>query len=487
MLLTDIVTSAMLLGAAGAGGDMPFWATANQFGLMPDKSGAIALVQARQDFDPSKDFQWEWGVSLGARGDMVKPIEFLPDEVYAGVRWKPLYLELGMKRPVQKYFGADSRLGTLSTSAGNVANSGNAMNMPGYSLNLAPVSISGPRNWVQISGAWGDYRTWDNRYVKGAWVHNMKAYLHVNIYDFSFISGLDHYAMWAGTSPVFGEHKVTFMDYVRMSLGMSAPAGSSYNPGDQVNVIGDQKGALLFRFEYRGKGWTASFQHDIPYEDKSGMKFQNFPDGVNTLSFSFEDKKRWVSDVVYEFIYTMKQSGPLHERPATPEEKAKQDPNDPWYGYVLLNGEDDYFNNEEYCSGWTHHGRTIGLPLITPWGTKAGKWNRRDITMGVENNRIRAHHLGISGMLFRQVPYRLMLTYSDNFGTYRKHRKPEEYITDWPGYSQFSAGFNAIIPFLDGRLQLLPGIYFDCGQVLPSRFGATLGLVYNMNFKYGKK
>ena len=49
------------------------------------------------------------------------------------------------------------------------------------------------------------------------------------------------------------------------------------------------------------------------------MGFQNFPDGVNTLWFGFDDKDRWVTDILYEYQYTMWQSGTRHDRPTTEE------------------------------------------------------------------------------------------------------------------------------------------------------------------------
>ena len=36
-----------------------------------------------------------------------------------------------------------------------------------------------------------------------------------------------------------------------------------------------------------------------------------------------------------------------------------------------------------------------------------------------ENNRIRAYHLGLSGQFFRRMPYKLMLTCSQNYGRFR--------------------------------------------------------------------
>ena len=64
--MNEFALSLLLLGALSTGGPLPFWSTAGQWGLMPEGSGALALVQAGTQYDPAKDFQWKWGVSLGA-------------------------------------------------------------------------------------------------------------------------------------------------------------------------------------------------------------------------------------------------------------------------------------------------------------------------------------------------------------------------------------------------------------------------------------
>lgn len=474
-ILADIISSVMLLGALGTDGNMPFWATANSYGLMPESSGALVVAQAGMDWSGGKNWKYRWNVSLAGRNDNYSAFQLIPDEVYAGIRWKMLSLDLGIQHSERDYLAADPLLGSLSTTSGRLCMSSNSRSLPGYTLRLEPWSIPGTKDIVQLFGCWGDYCAIDRRYVEYPWVHNMRLGLKLNVWRFSLTLALDHYAMWAGYSPDYGRMSNSFADYFRMCFGMKASAGPE---GDRINVIGDQRGSELIRLDYIGNGWRISAAHEIPYEDKSGMRFDNFPDGVNTLSFSFDRKNRWVSDVVYEFIYTMNQSGPLHERPATSEEKAAQDPSDPWYGYVVLCGEDDYFNHEEYKSGWTLFGRTAGLPLITPVGTRSGEWSRNKITLGVENNRIIAHHAAVSGMLFRKVPYRLMLTYSRNYGIFRKHRPIEGFDGNWPGLWQFSGGLSAVIPLLQGRIQLIPALSFDKGEIMPDCFGATLGIRY---------
>ena len=482
----------MLTGALSSGGTLPFWMSSNQFGLMPEHSGALAVLQADTQFDTSKAFQWRWGVSLAANYDKgpVLPegtadFSVMVDELYASARWKMFSIDAGMKHDPIDFYASSRYLGSLSTTSGHVAASSNARSMPGYMINLDPVPIPFTGRHVWFYANFGDYVTLDQRYVQGALVHRTKFGFKFNITKrLDFTLGLDHYGIWAGESPLYGKMPVTFDNYFRVITGHGA--SSSGTISDQLNVIGDQGGGEIWRFDYRGEGWKATFLHDVPYNDGSGMGLGNFPDGVNTLWFGFDNKDRWVSDVVYEFIYSRNQSGWYHDRPTTEEERAHLDPSDQYhYWHHIRGGGDNYFNNGEYRSGWTHFGRTIGLPLFVPTGTHDGTWTGHGIVLGVENTRIRAHHAGVSGKIMRKYPYKLMLTYSQNYGTYNTPYLGESPWNKEPGtveefpLHQVSGAFMGEIPMeLRGglRLDITYGIYADRGELLPDLFGATLGL-----------
>ena len=478
----DFFATLMLLGALSSSGSLPFWATAGQYGLMPEASGALTLVQARTSFNEADTFQWRWGVSLAACSYMddldpgSSPLHPMVDELYLSARWKALTLDLGQKRRSLDFMAVDPSLGSLSVTGGHIMDSGNARAMPGYLISLAPAAVPLTNRHLWLYGAFGDFATQDLRFVAGALVHRTQVGLRGDIgarLRLHFL--LDHYATWAGTHPEHASMPVTLENYLRVLFGR--PAGVSGVETDQLNVIGDQRGGELLKAEYFGDGWTLTAQHDIPYDDGSGMGLQNFPDGVNTLSFSWKDKDRWVSDIVYEYHYTMFQSGPINrERDGDlfPDGKTT--------------GGDNYFNNYEYRSGWTHFGRPIGEPLFFPVGTRDGSWSSALVTKGVENNRLKAHHLGLSGKLFRSWPYRLMLTWSRDYGTYWEPYKGESaWAKPWGSVHetplhQFSACFNGSTGPLFGLEGLTGsyGVYADWGELLPRSFGAVLGLRYTI-------
>ena len=139
----------------------------------------------------------------------------------------------------------------------------------------------------------------------------------------------------------------------------------------------------------------------------------------------------------------------------------------------MIGGNDNYFNNGEYRSGWTYYGRTIGLPLITPVAPDAD-----GIVLGVNNNRLTAHHFGIGGKIARVLPYKFMATYSRNFGTYGR---PFAKRLD-----QVSLALETTLPRLGKKvpLSLSLGLYGDFGELYPDNFGLTLRLSWSGNTKF---
>ncbi len=117
----------------------------------------------------------------------------------------------------------------------------------------------------------------------------------------------------------------------------------------------------------------------------------------------------------------------------------------------------------------------------------------------MENNRLKAHHVSIAGKLFRKMPYKLMLTYSQNYGTYSAQYTGESQIHKKWGtvketpLRQVYGAFVGEIPFAAfsrfgsattssalRQFTLTYGLYADRGQLLPDAFGASLGLRWDL-------
>lgn len=449
-----------LSGVVATEKQLPLWATTHKYGIVPDSRGGLIEAGVFSPFNPRKKIQTAYGFS-GAGFLTQSKNKIIIDELYFSLKWEKIRFDIGMKHPEEEYNG-------ISAQNGNIIYSANTRTLPGYNLSTDFIAIPRTREVLAFRFNWADYILLDDRFVDRPRLHNKSLCLKITPYrKLEVIVGLEHWAQWAGKSPLYGKQPGSFRDYVRIFCSQSGGKGATVS--DSINVLGNHLGREHLRINYLSEHGTFSFYHDIPFEDGSGARFANFPDGTWGIYYGNKDSKRWVSDVMYEFFYTKSQSGRYHDRAATEEEKAQQNPQDVFYGRKILGGNDNYFNNGEYRSGWTYYGRTIGTPFITPRTPDAD-----GITLGVYNNRVLAHYIGIKGYLFRKIPYKFRLSYSLNYGTYGQP------LEGTP--RQYSFGLetgvlrNAQVPF---HIDL--GIYGDYGKLYPKNFGVTVTVRRNGN------
>ena len=480
----DIDWDVSVYGAGASGKSLPFWAVTNKNGMFPDCRGGLMTARTGLEYSMKSGIDLLAGVKLSGTAvpssltgipaapllvtDKDNPyfsrrqVQGMVNELYFGIRWKMLRLDIGIRDREQKYGG-------LSLSGGDITWSGNARSLPGYNLQVDWFSIPGTKGIVSLKANYADFRTIDDRYVKGALVHNKSLYVKLRPFRrFSFGAGLEHWALWGGNSRTVGRQPDSFKDYFRVILGLSG--GDDATESDRINVLGDHRGRELIQLDWAGDSFTLSFAHDIPFDDGSGMGFQNFPDGVNTLFLSFRNRDRWVTDILYEFVYTKWQSGPYHDTGDDPDRQDEE-----WH---ILGGCDNYFNNGEYKSGWTYYGKTAGLPLFTPKPVSAD-----GIVLGVCNNRVVAHHIGLGGKLARKIPYRFKATYSKNFGQYYQSVSLFE-TAPW----QVSLALEVDVPRLFRNLPVSfsIGAYGDTGELYEDSFGLILKLSYGGQWNHRK-
>ncbi len=243
--MNDLVASIMLMGAvASTDGYLPYWMTTNQYGLMPERRGGLALLQVYSQSDESRTIQYSCGVSLATNAyhnpldPSSRTVNLMADELYGSVKWKLLTLDIGIKHRENDFIGASRELGSLSVTGGHLVETGNARSMPGYLLSLEPVALPWTREHLWLYGAYGDYMTMDDRHVEGALVHRMRVGLRYAATDrLSFDAVIDHYAMWAGHHPTEVSYPVTIKNYIKVVTGRHAGEGGTMS--DRLNVIGD--------------------------------------------------------------------------------------------------------------------------------------------------------------------------------------------------------------------------------------------------------
>ena len=447
----DWNASSRLSGTTGE--YLPFWARTGEDGILPIRSSGMLTVGADMSYKGVRGIFFESGAnlvgSLSQKSPLnVKPVYGLVDRLYVSAGWKMLRMDVGMKP-------RKGDLGGLSVTGGDIMLSGNARNLPGVNLSSGWIYFE-KGHWVGVKGNLAHYHLWDSRVVSGAMVHDKSVAVKLALgQNIDLMAGVHHYAQWGGQSQA-----QSLKDYIKVFFAKRGEAGDSVS--DQLNVFGNHLGNEWARLVWRSQSLTVTFQYDKPFEDNSGMCMQNFPDGVWSLQFALADREAFLTDLTYEFINTTWQSGNVHDRPATEEEMSRQDPNDPWYGRVVIGGMDNYFNNSPYGSGWTHYGRILGLPLLTPGISAEG------ISTGIINNRVRGYHLALAGVIAHKVPYRFKSTFTENFGTYVNPFDSKRW--------QLSLALEADKAFRDMTLSV--GVYGDVGKLYPNAAGLSLKLAY---------
>jgi hypothetical protein len=184
------------------------------------------------------------------------------------------------------------------------------------------------------------------------------------------------------------------------------------------------------------------------------MVCRNIEDGIWGVRYANrKEKKPFVKTALYEFLHTKDQSGRHHKVDGE-----------------IVGGNDNYFNNYLYQSGWTSFSYTLGTPMIT-----SPAIDKRSSGQVLVNNRLIAHHLGIMGWLTKNLRYRSLLTYSLNYGT---NASPFD-----PVRSELSlaADFHYSLP-QQPSWQLKAHLAGDFGNMYGPDFGLMLGVVKTGNF-----
>lgn len=398
-------------GIVGGGDHAPFWAVSNQYGKMPiDANNAYLQIGLTHHQQLGKD--WRWGAGLSLVGVVPRYRNIYLQEAYAEIGYQALWLSVGSK---ERYTSPrDRRL-----SSGDLTFSANARPIPEVNLSIPTFTIiPGTRGWLQVKGDFAIGRSFDENYLENfsrqgqtynkriLW-HHKSLYLRVKDtgkgFPLALTLGIQHWAQWGGTStdPSIGEQPHSLKDFLRVFAGSKGDQQASIS--DQENVLGSHSGAYDFQLDYNHPDWELAAYHQHPFNDKSGMIFENGTDGL----WGIEWRPRhigWLRAVVFEYLNTRDQSGPMHFI---------------WFDHEKYpgvgGGNDDYYNNQEYTTGFSYFNRGIGSPLIV-----SPEYNE-DGSLGFRNNRVRDWHVGAEGAISATLDYRVLFTVMNGWG---RHSEP---------------------------------------------------------------
>lgn len=427
--------------SALSSGTTPLWLNANRHGLSSLK-GSNGYVRAAVTRPLATDSarRWAWGYGLDVAAAYGFTSRAVVQQVFAELRWLHGTLSIGSKE-----YGMELKNGRLSSGSQTLGT--NARPVPQVRLALPDYyTLPFANGWLKLKGhlAYGMLtdNSWQHaftgqatKYVDNTLYHTKAGYLKIGkeeaFYPWSLEMGLEMATLFGGDTytPQYGKMVRTrnsknlkaFFHALIPGGGEKSEQGTAYE-----NAEGDFRGSWVMRVNYTSDEWEAHVYADHFFEDQSGMFFADY-DGYGTGADWDKWKKRrffiydfndimlgaevnmkygtWLRDIVFEYIYTKYQSGPVYHdhTPSMPDH---------------VSGRDAYYNNSVYA-GWQHWGQVIGNPLY-----RSPLYNT-DSNIEVEDSRFMALHIGIAGHPTPMLGYRLLASWQEGLGTYdRPYTKP---------------------------------------------------------------
>lgn len=455
------------------GENTPFWLTNNLQGLgSPEKNNGYVRAAAFKDIDKSEKFSWGAGVDLVGGWRQTAP--FSIHQLYGEVKYRSLGAMLGSKEIWGDF--NNPRL-----SSGNLLYSGNAMPVPQLRIGIFDYApFWGTKGWLSVKGyiAYGMFTDskWQKSWVakeynrtKDVLYHSKGLWLRGGNTDkFPLVGeiGIEMATQFGGTAYLNADDGriVKIPDGLKAWWKAFFPGhadNSSVNWGEEYNVEGNMLGAYNIALSWMPKAdWSIKAYYEHYFEDQSQMTFEyGWKDGLWGIEVQLP-KNPFITSFVYEYITTKDQSGAVLSN--TSDKVPEQ-----------VSGRDNYYTHYLY-SGWQHWGMGIGNPLIISPIYNA---NHR---LTFISTRIQGHHFAFAGNPTDEISYRVLLSYSRNWGTYTRP------------LPEVMSNFNALLEMswkpkkLNGWYGTV-GIAGDGGKLLGKSFGGSLTIGYSGCFDIKNK
>ena len=463
-------------------GKTPLWLNANKYGLS-SLSGSNGYWRAAAIRPLAADSARRWAVGYGVDAAVAfnYTSTLVVQQAFAEARWLKGTLTVGSKQqPMElKNNSLSSGAQTLGINARPVPQVRIAL--PGY----WDVPLTG--GWIGLKGhiAFGkftddswqhDFTARRNKYADDVLYHSKAGYLRICKPGarFSVELGLEMAAQFGGTltrpaaDGTFEVYKsdVGFSDFWHAFI----PGGGDMNETTYQNMEGNQVGSWLARITYDAPAWRLAAYADHYFEDHSAMFLLDY-NGYGTgdewnvkkdsryFMYDLKDMMlgaelnlkngTWLRDIVFEYIYTKYQSGPVyHDRTPSMSDH--------------ISGIDDYYNHGLY-PGWQHWGQVMGNPLyLSPIYNTDGQ-------VYVGNNRFYAFHLGVGGAPADGLSYRMLATVQKGFGTYRQPYTQPRHNFSMLLEAQYAFGWRWLKGF-----SVRGGFGLDSGGILGDNCGFQL-------------
>ena len=459
-------------------GTTPLWLNANRYGLssVDSDNGYLAFgVEGSKTLGNGNSWFLNFGAEIAVAYNNTS--SFIIQQLYGQLQFRKLALTIGSKeRPMN--------LKNQELSSGSFTLGINSRPIPEVTLETPEYfRLLRGNDWVKLKFRFGygvttdwnwqeDFTNKQSRYTGRTWVHTQAGFLRVgdeSKFPLVFEGGLEWASEFGGTA-----YNVSYsggtIDKLNMSESLSSFFKSIYGGGSDPtdmgydNAEGNTLGSWLLRLSYKFPFNTrVSLYYDHFFEDHSQLFWEyGWKDGLYGIEVELP-RNPVVSNVVYEYVTTTDQTGPIyHDATSAVSDQ--------------ISAVDNYYNHTIY-TGWQHWGQAIGNPLFTsPLYNSDGR-----ITF--TNNRYKAHHIGLAGDPIKELHYRLLYTYSTNWGTYNNPFADKKYSTSFLAELTYSPTRLGHWDVSGTSLRL--GFGFDRGELLGDNnaFQVTLisrGLLTNL-------
>lgn len=453
---------------------LPHYLIFNRWGAVQENNNAFISGE----LDMNYQFNQNWSFKAGGA--------FRNDLVYAGfgqLDFKKWSLIGGKK----KLFYGDVP-GDLSS--GSLGIGPNAEPIPMLEIRLNEyVNVPFTKGYFKIKGNYSHRWLGQDRFISGAQMHGKALYGMIDLdkeIGLKMGSGIIHFGQYGGTTPEGEDLPSSFNDYLRVVLGKGSSDSTGVLMGEE-NGLGNHLGLTEIFFEKRIGEHSLRLNYQKQFEDQGSMQYVSLKDYLLSIEWTLP-KKGLLEKIRFEWLESKHQSG---KGLPDPTEKYPDEESNMGQSF----GErDDYYNNFLFESAWTNHGMVIGNPLFLTYDRTLNYFDPYPrYEEAVTNNRISGIHLGLEGSFSSNLNYRLILTYSKNFGTYAGLYEGR---FEWEGIAT-DPDFDYV--FLDGKTQFyslfqlnyglnifnqnarLYGMFaFDSGE-LYSNYGAELGIEFVLN------
>lgn len=424
----------------------PLYQVNNQHGLY---SPTESSLYARAAFDFSyryKLLKVEAGADVLA--DAIKYTPFHRNHVrlhqlYANIGVGKAELEFGMREHDPDFVNPD-------LSSGNMVWSENSRPIP--MLRIGTKGFANICKWLsfKIDVAYG--KMLDGKYRQAEYEAFMEHYNNVSPYHNSPLAkdmyvhrksfflrswvdapvvvtiGAEHAAMFGGT--VNGQ---------KMNAGLKSIINSTFFRNGHGGEENTQMAALDFRVDVNLKKFSIGAYTQLFMDNTSrSFKRDNGMDGLWGIEYTSK-KKSVVSNIVFEYLQTSNQSGPVY----TAYEDYK-------YGTLKEHYSISHYYNDQMWGPWSNYGLSNGSPML------ASSIYNKDNAPLFRSTLVRAFHLGARGYFCDSWSYRLKAglinSWGEPFALFSKRRTNFSMLAEFQYDFKYDITFKASAAFDAGKL-----------------------------------